>query len=166
MKLIIEWVKWRSGVCLGMILSYLVGQQHSDPTINHHHHLYIPIPIAFVPQTSLLLPRESPWLTEVITLDTTMRALTFPLLFVCTEFFLSSFGSEDGGRDSAIESPTPATQTPYEEAMDALSSLITKRSRADKSNNGDRFDLIFDYIKVMNSIFFYPALLNQPIWRS
>lgn len=32
--------------------------------------------------------------------------------------------------------------------MDALSSLITKRSRADKSNKGDRFDLLFDYIKV------------------
>lgn len=38
--------------------------------------------------------------------------------------------------------------TPYEEALDALSSLITKRSRADKSNKGDRFDLLFDYIKV------------------
>lgn len=35
----------------------------------------------------------------------------------------------------------------YDEAMEALSSLITKRSRADKSNKGDRFDLLFDYIK-------------------
>lgn len=35
----------------------------------------------------------------------------------------------------------------YEEAMDALSSLITKRTRADKS--GDRFDLLFDYIKIL-----------------
>ncbi|KAF2318906.1 hypothetical protein GH714_011582 [Hevea brasiliensis] len=41
------------------------------------------------------------------------------------------------------------TVTPYDEAMDALSSLITKRSRADKSNKGDRFDLLFDYLKVM-----------------
>lgn len=40
----------------------------------------------------------------------------------------------------------------YDEAMEALSSLITKRSRADKSNKGDRFDLLFDYIKVF---FFY-----------
>ncbi|KAK4487834.1 hypothetical protein RD792_003570 [Penstemon davidsonii] len=37
----------------------------------------------------------------------------------------------------------------YDEAMEALSSLITKRSRADKSNKGDRFDLLFDYVKVL-----------------
>lgn len=30
-----------------------------------------------------------------------------------------------------------------------LSSLITKRSRADKSNMGDRFDILFDYIKML-----------------
>lgn len=39
--------------------------------------------------------------------------------------------------------------SPYEEAMEALSSLITKRSRADKSNMGDRFDILFDYIKML-----------------
>uniref|UniRef100_A0A6N2LR12 Folylpolyglutamate synthase n=2 Tax=Salix viminalis TaxID=40686 RepID=A0A6N2LR12_SALVM len=41
------------------------------------------------------------------------------------------------------------TVTPYGEALDALSSLITKRSRADKSNNGDRFDVLFDYLKIL-----------------
>ncbi|GAV70310.1 Exostosin domain-containing protein/Mur_ligase_M domain-containing protein, partial [Cephalotus follicularis] len=41
------------------------------------------------------------------------------------------------------------TLSPYEEALDALSSLITKRSRADKSNKGDRFDLLFDYLKIL-----------------
>ncbi|XP_056176547.1 folylpolyglutamate synthase-like [Syzygium oleosum] len=40
--------------------------------------------------------------------------------------------------------------SPYEEAMEALSSLITKRSRADKSNKGDRFDLLFDYLKMLD----------------
>lgn len=39
--------------------------------------------------------------------------------------------------------------SPYDEAMEALSSLITKKSRADKSNKGDRFDLLFDYLKVI-----------------
>ncbi|CAK9160232.1 unnamed protein product [Ilex paraguariensis] len=39
--------------------------------------------------------------------------------------------------------------SPYDEAMEALSSLITKRSRADKSNKGDRFDLLFDYLKIL-----------------
>ncbi|KAL3652182.1 Folylpolyglutamate synthase [Castilleja foliolosa] len=37
----------------------------------------------------------------------------------------------------------------YNETMDALSSLITKRSRADKKNKGDRFDLLFDYVKIL-----------------
>ncbi|KAJ6726993.1 FOLYLPOLYGLUTAMATE SYNTHASE-RELATED [Salix purpurea] len=41
------------------------------------------------------------------------------------------------------------TVTPYREALDALSSLITKRSRADKSNYGDRFDVLFDYLKIL-----------------
>lgn len=40
----------------------------------------------------------------------------------------------------------------YEEALAALSSLITKRSRADKSNKGDRFELVFDYLKVSLAI--------------
>ncbi|KAL8547151.1 hypothetical protein ACS0TY_006752 [Phlomoides rotata] len=35
----------------------------------------------------------------------------------------------------------------YDEALEALSSLITKRMHADKSNSGDRFDLMFDYVK-------------------
>ncbi|CAH8384484.1 unnamed protein product [Eruca vesicaria subsp. sativa] len=38
----------------------------------------------------------------------------------------------------------------YEEALAALSSLITKRSRADKSNNEDRFELVFDYLKLLD----------------
>ncbi|XP_010491145.1 PREDICTED: folylpolyglutamate synthase-like [Camelina sativa] len=38
----------------------------------------------------------------------------------------------------------------YEEALAALSSLITKRSRADKSNSGDRFELVFDYLKLLD----------------
>ncbi|XP_073288375.1 folylpolyglutamate synthase [Primulina huaijiensis] len=45
--------------------------------------------------------------------------------------------------------PKDATVSPYDEAMEALSSLITKRSRADKSNMGDRFDLLFDYVKML-----------------
>ncbi|KAF7149046.1 hypothetical protein RHSIM_Rhsim03G0136800 [Rhododendron simsii] len=42
------------------------------------------------------------------------------------------------------------TASSYDEAMDALSSLITKRSRADKSNKGDRFDFLFDYVKMLD----------------
>ncbi|XP_042503602.1 folylpolyglutamate synthase-like isoform X2 [Macadamia integrifolia] len=38
---------------------------------------------------------------------------------------------------------------PYEEALIALSSLITKKTRADKSNKGDQFDVMFDYLKIL-----------------
>ncbi|KAL3521143.1 hypothetical protein ACH5RR_019292 [Cinchona calisaya] len=48
--------------------------------------------------------------------------------------------------DNGLEKPIVS---PYDEAMEALSSLITKRSRADKSNKGDRFDLLFDYLKIL-----------------
>nr|GMD02043.1 folylpolyglutamate synthase isoform X1 [Ipomoea batatas] len=47
------------------------------------------------------------------------------------------------------DKPARSALAPYEEAMEALSSLITKRSRADKSNSGDRFELLFDYIKIL-----------------
>ncbi|CAN1170748.1 Folylpolyglutamate synthase [Linum perenne] len=39
--------------------------------------------------------------------------------------------------------------TPYDKAMDALSSLITKRSRGDKSNKVDGFHFLFDYLKIL-----------------
>jgi len=45
--------------------------------------------------------------------------------------------------------------------MEALSSLITKRTRADASNVGDQFDLLFDYLKVkkfVNWVIFYDIL--------
>lgn len=35
----------------------------------------------------------------------------------------------------------------YEEALDTLSSLIGNRRRCDKS--GDRFELMFEYVKVL-----------------
>lgn len=44
------------------------------------------------------------------------------------------------------ESSKPV-MSPYDEAMKALFSLIIKRSRADST--GDRFDLLFDYIKIL-----------------
>ncbi|XP_052210795.1 folylpolyglutamate synthase isoform X2 [Diospyros lotus] len=42
------------------------------------------------------------------------------------------------------------TASSYDEAMDALSSLITRRSRADASNEGDRFDFMFDYLEMLD----------------
>ncbi|XP_076953324.1 folylpolyglutamate synthase-like [Bidens hawaiensis] len=40
--------------------------------------------------------------------------------------------------------------SPYDEAMDALSSLITQKSRADSTNSGLRFELMFDYVKILD----------------
>ncbi|KAL9226634.1 hypothetical protein vseg_002423 [Gypsophila vaccaria] len=54
--------------------------------------------------------------------------------------------SPDGG-DESMNGTT--TSSSYEEAMSALSSLITTRTRAEKSNTGDRFDLLYDYVKIL-----------------
>ncbi|XP_008803144.1 folylpolyglutamate synthase isoform X2 [Phoenix dactylifera] len=37
----------------------------------------------------------------------------------------------------------------YEESLNCLSSLITRRTRADGTNKGDNFDLMFDYLKML-----------------
>jgi hypothetical protein len=39
--------------------------------------------------------------------------------------------------------------TPYEKALDVLSSFITLRSPADKGSKCANFELVFDYIKVI-----------------
>ena len=62
-------------------------------------------------------------------------------LFFCCGVF--SFFAE-GGKGS----PKSSSLSPYEEAMEALSSLITRRTRADDSNVGDQFSLLYDYLKV------------------
>ncbi|KAH9608177.1 hypothetical protein KSS87_017942 [Heliosperma pusillum] len=51
--------------------------------------------------------------------------------------------------DGSNELPDETTSSPYEEAMSALSSLITTRTRAEKSNSGDRFDLLYDYVTIL-----------------
>ncbi|XP_071712027.1 folylpolyglutamate synthase-like [Rutidosis leptorrhynchoides] len=38
----------------------------------------------------------------------------------------------------------------YDDAMDALSSLITQKTRANMSNSGLRFELLFDYVKILD----------------
>ncbi|XP_074566792.1 folylpolyglutamate synthase-like [Curcuma longa] len=38
----------------------------------------------------------------------------------------------------------------YEEALICLSSLIARRTRADGSNKGDSFDLMFEYLKILD----------------
>ncbi|PKA51981.1 Folylpolyglutamate synthase [Apostasia shenzhenica] len=42
-----------------------------------------------------------------------------------------------------------ASAAVYEEALSCLSSLITRRTRADGTNRGDQFDLLFDYLKIL-----------------
>ncbi|KAK7300763.1 hypothetical protein RJT34_11613 [Clitoria ternatea] len=54
--------------------------------------------------------------------------------------------AEQGGNESLKSS----SLGPYEEAMEALSSLITRRTRADGTNMGDHFDLLFDYLKMLD----------------
>ncbi|XP_073221431.1 folylpolyglutamate synthase-like isoform X2 [Cicer arietinum] len=61
--------------------------------------------------------------------------------------------SEQGGDGS----PESQSLTSYEEALEALSSLIIKRTRADGSNMGDQFDVLFEYLKLQLSL---PCLID------
>ncbi|KAM5556527.1 folylpolyglutamate synthase [Rosa sericea] len=64
---------------------------------------------------------------------------------------ITSYSDSDPNTNQVamVQDGDASSQTPYEAALEALSSLITKRSRADKSNKGDRFDLLFDYLKIL-----------------
>ncbi|KAL5101971.1 hypothetical protein RYX36_006298 [Vicia faba] len=53
---------------------------------------------------------------------------------------------QDGGNGS----PKSSSLTSYEEALEALSSLIIRRTRADGTNFGDQFDVLFEYIKMLD----------------
>ncbi|CAK8538226.1 unnamed protein product [Lathyrus sativus] len=54
---------------------------------------------------------------------------------------------QDGGNGSPKSSSLTSS---YEEALEALSSLIIRRTRADGSNFGDQFDVLFEYIKMLD----------------
>ena len=45
-------------------------------------------------------------------------------------------------------SPKSSSLTPYEEALEALSSLITRRTRVGDVNMEERFNVLFEYLKV------------------
>ncbi|KAK7290070.1 hypothetical protein RIF29_04229 [Crotalaria pallida] len=54
--------------------------------------------------------------------------------------------AQEGGNGS----PKSSSLTPYEEALDALSSLITRRTRVGDVNLGDRFNVLFEYLKMLD----------------
>lgn len=68
------------------------------------------------------------------------------LIFIVfyTILFCGVFIFVEGGNGS----PKSSSLTPYEEALEALSSLIIRRTRADGTNFGDQFDVLFEYLKV------------------
>ncbi|XP_020215034.1 folylpolyglutamate synthase isoform X1 [Cajanus cajan] len=47
-------------------------------------------------------------------------------------------------------SPEPSSVTPYEEALDALSSLITRRTRVGDVNMEERFNVLYKYLKMLD----------------
>ncbi|XP_004502375.1 folylpolyglutamate synthase-like [Cicer arietinum] len=53
--------------------------------------------------------------------------------------------AEEGDNGSLKSSPL----TPYEEALEALSSLITKRTRVGDVNMEERFSVLFEYLKML-----------------
>lgn len=65
------------------------------------------------------------------------------------------FTSIAGGVGSPERDSSP---TAYEESLNCLSSLITRRTRADGTNKGDNFDLMFDYLKVPLLVLLFVAI--------
>ncbi|KAL5973468.1 hypothetical protein ACLOJK_030119 [Asimina triloba] len=55
-----------------------------------------------------------------------------------------------GDKMPSSSSAPQSSVSPYEEALDSLSSLIIRRTRADASNKGDRFDIMVDYLKMLD----------------
>lgn len=49
---------------------------------------------------------------------------------------------------TSAENGVDCSQSDYERALEALSTLETRRVRADESNNGDGFDVMYEYLKV------------------
>ena len=47
-----------------------------------------------------------------------------------------------------------SSQSEYEKALDSLSSLITRRIRADGTDKGYQFELMVEYLKVVDCSFF------------
>ncbi|XP_027110913.2 folylpolyglutamate synthase isoform X1 [Coffea arabica] len=94
-------------------------------------------------QSVILLPFSSRSLSTVASgtkAPVILRRRRTPIGFVLLPAAKMSQGDNGSGKPDV---------SPYDEAMAALSSLITKRSRACKSNKGDRFDLLFEYLKVL-----------------
>ena len=59
-----------------------------------------------------------------------------------------------------------STVSPYQEVLDALSSLITKRTRGDKSNKSVIFDVLFEYIKVNTDVKICVIFCNRVLYFS
>ncbi|XXG75305.1 hypothetical protein AAC387_Pa07g3838 [Persea americana] len=54
-----------------------------------------------------------------------------------------------GGENEMGSPERKSFQSEYEKALDSLSSLIIRRIRADGMNKGDQFDLMLDYLKIL-----------------
>ncbi|XP_072996019.1 folylpolyglutamate synthase-like isoform X1 [Typha latifolia] len=72
-----------------------------------------------------------------------------PSSFSTSSSFLSPQTCRFHRRWTRTMAASAVSPTPYEEALNCLSSLITRRTRADGSNRGDQFDLLFDYLKIL-----------------
>lgn len=64
-------------------------------------------------------------------------------------FLTSSISHRQQNQINMSQGEDESAKLAYDAAMEALSSLITKRTRADKSNTGDRFDILFDYLRML-----------------
>ncbi|KAJ6902182.1 hypothetical protein NC651_019840 [Populus alba x Populus x berolinensis] len=133
---------------------------HSTSTLqSQSHHLrpqprlkekrkHHPLTNSILTQSQNHTNKPTPLLSHSLPLHASKLPYPLPIyIYIRTLFVVELRQSEMAEGDN--NGSSKPTVTPYEEALDALSSLITKRSRADKSNNGDRFDVLFDYLKIL-----------------
>ncbi|KAK7276322.1 hypothetical protein RIF29_17461 [Crotalaria pallida] len=103
----------------------------------------------FLSTLSSLLQSQPPSFPFSFSFLSFFNSLLSIFLFYCLiEISKASItmAEKEGGNGSSNSS----SLTPYEEALEVLSSLIIRRTRADSSNMGDQFEVLYEYLKMLD----------------
>ncbi|KAK9079377.1 hypothetical protein SSX86_001048 [Deinandra increscens subsp. villosa] len=147
-KIIAHWVTFFF-YCIVIPISIMVPEVHLPKPIA----IYIPATITILNSSCTLRLLFSELVMGLFLLYVACYDIIFGkdhmfvyLLMQSCAFFVVGVGYVDDKSGSN----EPSSLSPYDEAMDALSSLITQKSRADQTNAGLRFELMFDYVKILD----------------
>ncbi|KAH0887810.1 hypothetical protein HID58_050239 [Brassica napus] len=102
--------------------------------------------VSFEPRcTSCRPPHDGSTTTSTCSFPRISEGFRFLYILTFSCFQIRSLKKED------IDMAAPGHNgDSYEEALAALSSLSMKRSHADNSDKGDRFEILFDYLKILD----------------